>query len=51
MSTTGKGPSRKFRSNAITERLVPVVLLLLAFIMVSTLALVVLSMLGLLPKF
>jgi hypothetical protein len=51
MSISGKGPSRKFRSTTLMERLVPVILVLLALIMVGTLAIVILSLLGLLPTF
>ena len=51
MSVSGRGPSRKFRSTTLTERLVPIVLVLLVIVLVGTLAFVVLSLLGLLPQF
>lgn len=50
MSASGKRPSRKFRSNLWIDRLVPVILILLAILLIGTLVLVVLSLLGVLPS-
>jgi hypothetical protein len=50
MNTTGKGPSRRFRSTAWTERLVPVLLVLLLVVLVGTILFVLLSSLGILPS-
>jgi hypothetical protein len=49
MSLSGKGPSRRFRSTAWSDRLVPLVLILLLFILVGIILLVLLSLLGVLP--
>ena len=48
MSASGKGPSRRYQPSGWSERLVPLVLLLLLIILVGTILFVILSALGLL---
>jgi hypothetical protein len=44
-------PSRRFNSNRLASRLVPVILVILALLLVATLVIVVLSMAGLTPGY
>lgn len=44
-----KRPSKRFKPSALTERLVPLVLVLLALALLATLVIVVLAVLGVTP--
>jgi len=49
VSASGKGPSRRYQPSGWSERLVPLILLLLLIVLIGTVVFVILSALGILP--